>query len=281
MTAPLLQIEDVTVEIQTRRERALRRGAALRALDGVSLTLHSSRTMGLVGESGAGKSTLAFTIMGVRRPSSGRVYFNDRDISTLSRRDLKRYHRDVQLIFQDPASALNPRMTLRQIVTEPMIVHGLNGSRARRADVARDLMARCGLSQTMADVYPHALSGGQRQRAAVARALAAQPRLIIADEPTSAVDVSIQAQVLALLCELQRELGIAYLLISHDLAVIRRTAHDIAVMYGGRVVEFGTTADVFEHPEHSYTSMLLDAYVLPDRYRGAKDSFCSVCSSNR
>jgi oligopeptide transport system ATP-binding protein len=281
MTAPLLQVEGVTVDIQPRREWALRRGAPLRALDGVSLTLYPSRTMGLVGESGAGKSTLAFTIMGVRRPSSGQIYFDGRDISTFGRREWMRYRRDVQLIFQDPTTALNPRMTLRQIVTEPMIVHELNGSRVQRANVARDLMARCGLSKTMADVYPHALSGGQRQRTAVARALAAQPRLIIADEPTSAVDVSIQAQLLALLCGLQRELGIAYLLISHDLAVIRRTAQDVAVMYGGRVVEFGTTADVFERPEHSYTSLLLDAYVLPDRSRGAEDSLYPVGSSNR
>ena len=262
MSGPLLRIDHVTADIRLRRDRRRTGPPVLRAVDDASLTLEVGRTLGLVGESGSGKSTLAGTVVGTRRPTSGRVSFDGTDVTGLDRKALKRFRRDVQVIFQDPAMALDPRMTVETIVTEPMVVHDLGGSRAQQRARALELLRMCGLPASMGQLNPHALSGGQKQRAALARALAAQPRLIIADEPTSALDVSIQSQMLALLKSLQRETGVAFLFISHDLGVIRQVAHEVAVMSRGRIVEQGPTAEVFGAPTDRYTQVLMESYDL-------------------
>lgn len=262
MSRPLLQIDNVTVDIRLRRDRRRSGPSVLRAVDDASLELTAGRTLGVVGESGSGKSTLAGTVVGTRRLTSGRVTFDGVDVTQLDGRDLRRFRRDVQVIFQDPAMALDPRMTLESIVAEPMVVHRLGGSRKQQRERALELLGMCGLSSSMGQLNPHALSGGQKQRAAVARALAARPRLIIADEPTSALDVSIQSQMLALFQSVQRETGVAFLFISHDLGVIRQIAHEVAVMSRGRIVEQGTTAEVFDAPTDRYTQLLMESYDL-------------------
>jgi len=263
--SPLLYVDDVCVDIPLRRDRRRNGPDILRAVDHVTLTMEAGTTVGLVGESGSGKSTLASAIVGARRPTSGSVRFDGSDVAKLDRASRKRVRRDVQVIFQDPSSALNPRMALHDIVAEPMLVHGLVGDRSARRDRAVELLGRCGLGPSMADLHPHALSGGQKQRVAVARALAAEPRLILADEPTSALDVSVQSQLLALLRTVQAETGVAMLFISHDLGVVRQIAHDVAVLSRGRLVERGPTAAVFTAPEDPYTRLLLESYVLNER----------------
>ncbi|NLO92103.1 MAG: ABC transporter ATP-binding protein [Elusimicrobia bacterium] len=229
------------------------------ALDGVSLRIAQGRAHGIVGESGCGKTTLAKILLGLERQDSGRALFRGREISSLSTKDLLEMRRQVQVVFQDPYSSLDPRMTAGEIIAEPLAVHGLcRGQGEKEAEVSR-LLGLVGLSSEHAGRYPHEFSGGQRQRIGIARALALKPKLIVADEAVSALDVSIQAQVLNLLKELRDRLGIAYLAISHDLAAVRFLCDDISVMYLGRLVESGPAESVISSPLHPFTKLLLDS----------------------
>ncbi len=268
-TVPLLEVDRLRKEFVV-RSRA-RGGAVVKAVDGVSLTLHEGRTLGLVGETGCGKSTTARLIMRMMEPTDGRITFQDRDISHLDRRQLADMRRGVQMVFQDPYSALDPRMTVRQLISEPMDINGI-GDRHRRRERVLELMGLVGLGPEQAGRYPHQFSGGQRQRISIARALAMNPKVLILDEPVSALDVSLQAQIIALLRDLQRRLGIAYLFISHDLSVVRHMCDEVAVMYLGKIVESGPVDEVFGHPAHPYTQALLSSVPLPDpALRGTRE----------
>ncbi len=228
----------------------------LRAVDGVSLSVMRGRTLGIVGESGCGKSTLARMLVGLLPPSSGRLEIDGRSIPELARRDRRALHRRVQMVFQDPLGSLNPRRTVRQILSAPLqALHGM-GAAACIARVA-ELMDLVSLRPDFVDRYPHEFSGGQAQRIGIARALAAQPEVVVLDEPVSALDVSVQAQVLMLLADLQARFGLTYVFISHDLAVVETIAHDVAVMQAGRIVEQASAERIFAEPQHEYTRLLL------------------------
>jgi oligopeptide/dipeptide ABC transporter ATP-binding protein len=240
-----------------------RAGGTVFAVDGVSFSIAKGETLGLVGESGCGKSTVGRTILRLIEPTDGSIKIDGRDITHLSKTELRPYRRQMQIIFQDPFSSLDPRMSAGDIVAEPMRVHRI----ARGKDVKKlvaELFERVGLRKAQMDYYPHQFSGGQRQRIGIARALALQPKLIVGDEPVSALDVSIQAQVLNLMIDLQRELGLAYLFISHNLAVVEHISHRIAVMYLGRIVEYTDKRTLFTRPLHPYTESLLLAVPVPD-----------------
>ena len=228
------------------------------AVNNVSLQIYKGETLGLVGESGCGKSTLARLIAVLEKPSSGNIYFKGEDIFLYDKKALKAYRRNVQLIFQDPYSSLNPRKSAASIIKEPLTIHRIGNKNQRRESVA-ELMEKVGLSVEQANRYPHEFSGGQRQRIGIARALVLKPELIIADEPVSALDVSIQAQILNLLKDLKQDFGLTYLFISHDLNVIRHMSDRIAVMYLGRIVELAPNSEIYEHPFHPYTRILLSA----------------------
>ena len=238
-------------------------GGAVRAVDGVDLTIGAGEILGLVGESGSGKSTLSQCIVRLLDPSAGTVRLLGRDITQLSRRALRPLRADMHMVFQDPYSSLDPRMTAAQIVAEPLRMHRRGRARERRLWVA-EMFERVGLAPEMSARYPHELSGGQRQRVGLARSLILGPRLIIADEPVSALDVSVQASILNLLRDLQRDLGFSCLFVAHDLATVEYLCQRVAVMYLGRIVEQGTRAQIFDDPRHPYTQSLLSAVVVPD-----------------
>ena len=235
----------------------------VRAVDSVSFTIAAGQTLGLVGESGSGKSTVARTLLRLTEPTGGAALFEGRDVFTLPPRDLRALRRRMQIVFQDPYSSLNPRMTVRQTLREPLAIHRLAaGADADRRVAA--LLDEVGLDGALADSYPHELSGGQRQRVGIARALSVEPAFIVCDEPVSALDVSVQAQVLNLLTDLQRRHRLTYLFIAHDLAVVRHTAERVAVMYLGKIVEHAPAAAVYQRPRHPYTRSLLSAVPVPD-----------------
>lgn len=251
MIDPILNITDLTIDY----------GTGTNVVDGVSLSLEAGHTLGLVGESGSGKSSVARAVMGLT-PYQGDIEFDGREHRALTPRMWRETRRRLQMIFQDPYGTLDPRMTVGSQIAEPLVVHRM-GTRAEIRVRVRELLERVGLDGTMTARYPHEFSGGQRQRIAIARAIALQPSLIVCDEPTSALDVSVQAQVLALLESLQRDHGIAYLFIAHNLGVVRRMATHVAVMHRGVIVEHGPTHQVFTEPQDPYTRSLLDAVLEP------------------
>jgi peptide/nickel transport system ATP-binding protein/oligopeptide transport system ATP-binding protein len=237
------------------------------AVSGVSFTVHAGETVALVGESGCGKSTTARLMLALLAPTSGTVALDGRDITTLSRKELRPLRRDMQMIFQDPYSALNPRRTVGSIIGEPFAIHGIAPGRAERKRRVQELMESVGLNPEHYNRWPHEFSGGQRQRIGVARALALGPRVVVADEPVSALDVSIQAQILNLLRGLQRDLGLTLVFIAHDLSVVRYMCDRIAVMYLGKIVELQTSEELYAHPRHPYTEALLSAVPVADPQR--------------
>jgi oligopeptide transport system ATP-binding protein len=238
----------------------------VKAVDDVSFEIGEGETLGLVGESGSGKSTTGYCILQLLKPTEGSVTFMGKDLTTLGRSDLRELRREMQIVFQDPYSSLNPRQTVGKIVEEPMQVHG-QGTRRDRERRVRDLLETVGFNPDFTNRYPHEFSGGQRQRIGIARALALAPRLIVCDEPVSALDVSIQAQILNLLKDLQKDLGLAYLFVAHDLAVVRTMSDRIAVMNKGKIVEMGKAEDVYSNPQEDYTKALLAAVPVPDPRR--------------
>ena len=264
MTAPLLQVQHVTRTYLLPRERVWAKPPAVHALQGVSFTLNAGRSLGVVGESGSGKSTLARIAMALEPPTSGSVQMLGQDLNRLDPAELRAARRNFQMVFQDPYGSLDPRQTILKIVTEslsavsPLATPSGPATRDRRAQAA-DVLASVGLRASDLDKYPHEFSGGQRQRVAIARALITRPKLIVADEPVSALDVSVQAQVLNLMQDLQRDFGVTYLLISHDLAVVNHLCDEVAVMFQGRVVEQGAPQTLFHNAAHPYTRALLDA----------------------
>jgi oligopeptide transport system ATP-binding protein len=261
MSAPLLRVRDLKVHFKLRRGVGAK-GGTVKAVDGVSFDLEAGKTLALVGESGCGKSTTAYAILGLERTTAGTIQFDGRDIAALEGRDRAALARDIQIVFQDPSAALDPKMSISESIGEPLAIAGWSRD-DRKARVA-ELLDRVGLPGTLAERLPSALSGGQRQRVVIARALALSPRLLVLDEPVSALDVSIRSQVLNLLMELQRDLGLAYLFISHDLSVVRHIADEALVLYLGTVAERGPIDALFARPVHPYTQALLSAIPLPD-----------------
>ena len=256
---PLLDVQNLKVHFPVKGSALSGTSSTVKAVDGVSLSVAAGEAVGLVGESGCGKSTLGRSILRLLEPTSGRIFFDGQDITTLGARALRPLRRQFQMIFQDPFHSLNPRMTVGQSIGEALVIHGLGNSEAARQTRVAELLQSVGLTPDVADRFPHQFSGGQRQRIGIARALAVEPRLIVCDEPVSALDVSVQAQVINLLQDIQRDRGLAYLFISHDLAVVEHLCQRIVVMYLGRVVESGPAHSIGHNPQHPYTQVLLSA----------------------
>ena len=269
MSAPLLKVKDLKMHFPVKEGVLMRAKKYNRAVDGVSLVINPGETLGLVGESGCGKSTLGRCIARLYKPTSGRIEFQGKDITHQSGNSLLPFRRDIQMIFQDPMESLNARHTVGDILEEPFIIHKL-GDKAERANKVRRLLDIVGLPARSAARYPFEFSGGQRQRIGIARSIALNPKIIICDEPVSALDVSIQSQILNLLIELQTELGLAYLFIAHDLAVVKHISDRIAIMYLGNIVEEATGESIYMSPKHPYTQSLISAIPVPDPHKRAK-----------
>lgn len=253
---PILEVKNLTKYFQTAK-------GMLHAVDGVSFSIARGKTLGLVGESGCGKSTTGRSILRLVEPTSGEVYFDEKDILKLSRGGMRRQRKEMQIIFQDPFSSLDPRKSVWQIIAEPIRRYKLASGRAEMREMVLDLMETVGLARRLMDTYPHELDGGRRQRVGIARALAMNPSFIVCDEPVSALDVSIQAQILNLMEELQEKRGLTYLFITHDLSVVHHFSDDIAVMYLGRLIEKAPYRELFSNPRHPYTQALLSAIPVP------------------
>jgi oligopeptide transport system ATP-binding protein len=254
----ILRVEDLKLHFP------IKAGLTVKAVDGVSFALRRGETLGLVGESGCGKSTTGLGVLRMLTPTAGRIVFEGTDITAFDQNRMRPIRRRMQMVYQDPYGSLNPRMRVRDIIAEPLEVHGMTGGRAALRERVAALIAMVGLLPAMADRYPHEFSGGQRQRIGIARAVALEPSLIVCDEPVSALDVSIQAQVVNLFIELRERLGLTYIFIAHDLAVVRHISHRIAVMYLGRIVEIAGRDELYREPLHPYTVALLSAIPIPD-----------------
>jgi oligopeptide transport system ATP-binding protein len=263
MTEPLLKVENLKKHFPITGGILGRPVSAVKAVDGVSFTVNKGETLGIVGESGCGKSTTGRMLMRLIDPSEGRVTFEDRELTSLSNSEMRKIRREMQMVFQDPFASLNPRHTVEKILEEPLKVHGM-GSAKERKERVHELLNIVGLSSYHAKRYPHQFSGGQRQRIGIARALMTKPKLIIADEPVSALDVSIQSQVLNLMQDLQKEFGLTYIFIAHDLGVVRHISDRVGVMYLGKMVELSNSENLYEKPLHPYTQALLSAVPVPD-----------------
>jgi peptide/nickel transport system ATP-binding protein/oligopeptide transport system ATP-binding protein len=276
---PLVQVRDLVKHFPIRAGLLQRQVGAVQAVDGVSFDVFRGETLGLVGESGCGKSTTARMLMRLIDPTSGSITFDGTDISTMGRRELKPMRRDMQMVFQDPYSSLNPRKTVGTIIAEPFRIHGVEHDKRKLKAMVQELMEQVGLNPEHYNRYPHEFSGGQRQRIGVARAVALKPKMIVADEPVSALDVSIQAQILNLLRDLQSELDLTLVFIAHDLSVVRHMCDRVAVMYLGKIVELAGADELYKAPRHPYTGALLSAVPVPDPAR-ARESKRQVLSGD-
>lgn len=259
----LVEVKNLKKHFPITRGLLRRQVGAVQAVDGVTFNIRKGETLGLVGESGCGKSTTGRTILQLLEPTAGNVTFKGTELTTMDKGQLRKHRQNMQMIFQDPYASLNPRMTVGNIISEPLDVHNIGNARSRQERVA-ELLEVVGLNPYFVKRYPHEFSGGQRQRIGIARALATNPDFIVADEPISALDVSIQAQVVNLMDDLKAELGLTYLFIAHDLSMVRYISDRVAVMYLGRIVELGERDDVYDHPLHPYTQALLSANPIPD-----------------
>jgi len=259
---PLLEVVDLKKHFPIKKDFL---GAAhvVKAVDGVNLTIYEGETVSIVGESGCGKSTTGRCILRLIEPSSGKVIFQGKNILDLNSKDLRKMRKEMQIVFQDPFASLNPRKTIRQILTEPLIIHGI-GTKSERDKMVEEIIEKVGLNRNHLSLYPHEFSGGQRQRIGIARALILRPKLMILDEPVSALDVSIQAQILNLLKDLQKEFNLTYLFISHDLSVVRHISDRVVVMYLGKIVEIADKKDLYKEPNHPYSKALLSSVPIPN-----------------